>query len=120
MSPRHRKNSSAPNKPLRYNLDPRLAMADPDQPGIIRFGSFEVDKRTGELRKNGSRIKLQRQSLQILLVLIVWSRKFLHHIARLWHQTQLLAAWPYRSPVHVPGVNWKRPVNTVAVKLLPV
>jgi hypothetical protein len=30
-------------------------MADPDQPRIIRFGSFEVDKRTGELRKNGSR-----------------------------------------------------------------
>lgn len=45
-------------------------MADPDQPGIIRFGSFEVDKRTGELRKNGSRIKLQHQPLQILLVLI--------------------------------------------------
>ena len=24
-------------------------MADPDQPRIIRFGSFEVNKRTGEL-----------------------------------------------------------------------
>jgi DNA-binding winged helix-turn-helix (wHTH) protein/Tol biopolymer transport system component len=45
-------------------------MADPDQPRIIRFGSFEVDKRTGELRKNGSRIKLQEQPLQILLVLL--------------------------------------------------
>jgi DNA-binding response OmpR family regulator len=45
-------------------------MADPDQPRIIRFGSFEVDKRTGELRKNGSRIKLQQQPLQILLALI--------------------------------------------------
>lgn len=36
-------------------------MADPDQPRIIRFGLFELDKRTGELRKNGSRIKLQEQ-----------------------------------------------------------
>ncbi len=45
-------------------------MADPDQPRIIRFGSFEVDKRTGELRKYGSRVKLQQQPLQILLVLL--------------------------------------------------
>src|ERR1700687_2351491 len=45
-------------------------MADPEQPRIIRFGWFEVDKRTGELRKNGSRIKLQQQPLQILLALI--------------------------------------------------
>ena len=45
-------------------------MADPEQPRIIRFGSFEVDKRTGELRKNGSRVKLQQQPLQILLVLL--------------------------------------------------
>ena len=45
-------------------------MADPEQPRIIRFGSFEVDKRTGELRKNGSRVRLQQQPLQILLVLL--------------------------------------------------
>jgi len=32
-------------------------MAEPEQPRIIRFGSFEVDKRTGELRKRGSRVK---------------------------------------------------------------
>jgi DNA-binding winged helix-turn-helix (wHTH) protein/Tol biopolymer transport system component len=45
-------------------------MADPDQTRIIRFGSFEVDKRTGELRKNGGRIKLQQQPLQMLVALI--------------------------------------------------
>src|SRR5882724_1631964 len=45
-------------------------MSNPDQPRIIRFGSFEVDKRTGELRKKGSPVKLQQQPLQILLVLI--------------------------------------------------
>jgi hypothetical protein len=37
-----------------YTRDARLAMADADQPRIIRFGPFEVDKRTGELRKRGS------------------------------------------------------------------
>jgi DNA-binding winged helix-turn-helix (wHTH) protein len=45
-------------------------MSDPDQPRIIRFGSFEVDKRTGELRKKGSLVKLQQQPLQILLALL--------------------------------------------------
>src|ERR1700719_295123 len=45
-------------------------MSDPDQPRIIRFGSFEVDKLTGELRKKGSLVKLQEQPLQILLVLL--------------------------------------------------
>jgi len=62
-------------------------MADPDQPRIIRFGSFEVDKRTGELRKNGSRVKLQQQPLQILLVLLqsrgdIVTREELRH--QLW------------------------------------
>ena len=45
-------------------------MADFDQPRIVRFGSFEVDKLTGELRKKGSLVKLQQQPLQILLVLL--------------------------------------------------
>jgi Tol biopolymer transport system component/DNA-binding winged helix-turn-helix (wHTH) protein len=53
-----------------YTRDARLAMADADQPRIIRFGPFEVDKRTGELRKRGSRVKLQQQPLQILLALL--------------------------------------------------
>lgn len=45
-------------------------MADSDQPRIVRFGSFEVDKLTGELRKKGSRVKLQQQPFQILLMLL--------------------------------------------------
>jgi serine/threonine-protein kinase len=36
----------------------------------IRFGVFEVDPRTGELRKQGVRIKLRDQPFQILLLLL--------------------------------------------------
>ena len=35
-----------------------------------RFGLFEVDKSAGELRKNGNRIKLQDQPLQVLITLL--------------------------------------------------
>jgi Tol biopolymer transport system component/DNA-binding winged helix-turn-helix (wHTH) protein len=37
---------------------------------VYRFGIFELDSRTGELRKHGVRIKLQEQPLQILLLLL--------------------------------------------------
>ncbi len=40
----------------------------PDQ--SFRFGAFELDKRTGELRKRGVKIKLQDQPLQILILLL--------------------------------------------------
>jgi len=36
----------------------------------VRFGAFEVDLRAGELRKNGVRIKLQEQPLQVLGLLL--------------------------------------------------
>jgi len=36
----------------------------------LRFGVFEVDRKTGELRRNGSRVRLQDQPLQILLTLL--------------------------------------------------
>ena len=35
-----------------------------------RFGMFEVDLRAGELRRNGSRVKLQEQPFQILTLLL--------------------------------------------------
>jgi DNA-binding winged helix-turn-helix (wHTH) protein len=38
--------------------------------GIIRFGVFEVDLRTEELRKQGLKIKLQGQPYQILVMLL--------------------------------------------------
>ena len=35
----------------------------------IRFGTYELDKQIGELRKNGMRIRCQEQPLQVLAVL---------------------------------------------------
>ena len=38
--------------------------------GILRFGTFEVDVRAGELRKQGVRVKLQEQPFHVLTVLL--------------------------------------------------
>jgi TolB-like protein/DNA-binding winged helix-turn-helix (wHTH) protein/Flp pilus assembly protein TadD len=38
--------------------------------GIVRFGRFEVDFRAGELLKNGRKIRLQDQPLQVLAMLL--------------------------------------------------
>ena len=43
---------------------------EPRAPEILRFGTFEVDVRAGELRKQGVRIKLQEQPFQILCTLL--------------------------------------------------
>ena len=40
---------------------------------VIRFGVFEVDTVTGELRKHGLRIKLQEQPFQVLCLLLARS-----------------------------------------------
>jgi DNA-binding winged helix-turn-helix (wHTH) protein len=39
-------------------------------PAILRFGTFEVDLRAGELHKQGVRIKLQEQPFRVLTVLL--------------------------------------------------
>ena len=36
----------------------------------LRFGVFEVDRKIGELRRNGAKVRLQDQPLQILLTLL--------------------------------------------------
>ena len=36
----------------------------------VRFGQFEIDEKTGELRKDGTKIRLQEQPLQILQILL--------------------------------------------------
>ena len=41
-----------------------------DFPGRLRFGIFEADLQTGELRKRGVRIRLQEQPFQVLAVLL--------------------------------------------------
>jgi DNA-binding winged helix-turn-helix (wHTH) protein/tetratricopeptide (TPR) repeat protein len=38
--------------------------------GVFRFGIFELDTRTGELRRNGLKLKVATQPLQILQVLV--------------------------------------------------
>src|SRR5215470_9169197 len=46
-------------------------MQPPAQSGkILRFGAFEVDVSSGEVRKSGMRVTLQGQPLQILLLLL--------------------------------------------------
>jgi DNA-binding response OmpR family regulator len=37
---------------------------------VLRFGVFELDVRAGELRKNGIKLRLQGQPLQVLEVLL--------------------------------------------------
>ncbi len=39
-------------------------------PQVVRFGTFEVDLRLGELHKNGLRVKLTGQPFQILVLLL--------------------------------------------------
>jgi len=36
----------------------------------VQFGIFEVDMKAGELRRNGTRIRLQEQPFQILTILL--------------------------------------------------
>jgi eukaryotic-like serine/threonine-protein kinase len=56
---------------------------------VYQFGPFEVDSSSGELLKNGSRIKLQDQPYRLLVALLenpgeVISREELRN--RLWHE----------------------------------
>ena len=46
-------------------------MGDRSPPsGIFRFGVFELDPVSGELRRNGLKIKLQNQPLDVLVLLL--------------------------------------------------
>jgi cholera toxin transcriptional activator len=45
-------------------------MAENPQGRLYRFGAFEADEKTGELRKQGRRLAVQGQPLQVLLMLL--------------------------------------------------
>jgi cholera toxin transcriptional activator len=45
-------------------------MPQPILPRAVRFGVFEADLRTGELRKNGMKVRLQEQPFQVLAALL--------------------------------------------------
>jgi DNA-binding winged helix-turn-helix (wHTH) protein len=54
---------------------------------VVRFGTFEVNLQTGELRKQGQKLKLQEQPFQVLAALLerpgeVVTREELH--SKLW------------------------------------
>lgn len=55
--------------------------------GVHRFGAFEINVASGELRKNGTRLKLSGQPFQVLASLIerageIVTREELH--SKLW------------------------------------
>jgi TolB-like protein/DNA-binding winged helix-turn-helix (wHTH) protein/Tfp pilus assembly protein PilF len=59
----------------------------PSTPRLLRFGVFELDQQTGELRKSGLKLGLQDQPLQVLTMLLerpgeLVTREELKH--RLW------------------------------------
>src|SRR5689334_8722278 len=65
----NRSSDKLPRKPPRgIGRTPMENTSYQTQP--VRFGSFELDLRAGELRKEGVRIKLQEQPFQILAMLL--------------------------------------------------
>jgi len=59
-----------------------------DEPRSIRFGIFDLDRDSGELRKHGIRIKLHEKPFQVLLAL-------LHHPGQIVTRRELQEAlWP--------------------------
>jgi len=70
--------SSRPVKSsLRWQFSARLAALEAtsvqpavDSPRILRFGNFEVNLSAGELRKNGTKLKLTGQPFQVLSILL--------------------------------------------------
>lgn len=64
-----------------------IVAASVQSPHSFRFGPFEADAETGELRKSGRRLRLQEKPFQVLIALLerrgnLISRKALHE--RLW------------------------------------
>ena len=45
-------------------------MSEAKTNGAVKFGIYEVDYRAGELRRNGSKVKLQEQPFQVLAILL--------------------------------------------------
>src|SRR5580704_11904421 len=64
MSPHEEQATTAAERLL------RCRMVQPGRNSLTRFGVFELDRRSGELRKAGSRIRLQIQPLKVLIALL--------------------------------------------------
>src|SRR5215471_543059 len=77
-----------------------VAAANPGPTHLYRFGPFELDARAGELRKYGTRIRLQEQPLRILTMLLTRPGE-----AVLREEIQQ-ALWPNRTVVEFDqGIN---------------
>ena len=74
-------------------------------PQVVRFGAFEADFRSGELRNQGIRIKLQEQPLQILAMLLehpgqVVTREELRR--KVWPADTFVDLYPSGQPIFRP------------------
>ncbi len=73
---------------------------------IVRFGTFEADLQTGELRKNGHKVPLQGQPFQVFAIL-------LEHSGNLVTREQLrLKVWPEDT-----FVDFDHGLNTAITKI---
>jgi eukaryotic-like serine/threonine-protein kinase len=73
---------------------------------VVRFGVFELDLKAGELRRSGSKVKLQEQPLQIL-------RLLLEHPGDVVTQSEIAGAlWPDGTVV-----EYEHSVKTALMKL---
>jgi Tol biopolymer transport system component/DNA-binding winged helix-turn-helix (wHTH) protein len=76
-------------------------MAEPSETlGSIRFGRFDLSVETGELRKDGARLKLSGQAVEVLLLLVASPGKL---VAREELQQKLWPGAGYGDPEH--GLN---------------
>lgn len=68
-------------------------MNTPQNPRIVRFGSFEADLHTRELRKHGLKLKVQEQPFQVLAMLLAQPGELVTREeirSRLWPQDTFL------------------------------
>ena len=62
-------------------------MSSPARRCIFRFGDFELDVSAYELRRGGRPIRLERQPMELLILLVERSRELVTReqiVARLW------------------------------------
>jgi len=63
---------------------------------VVRFGVFELDLKAGELRRGGSKVKLQEQPFQVLKLLLEHPGDVVTHeeiIHVLWPNGTIVEGW---------------------------
>src|SRR5580765_5536988 len=73
---------------------------------IVRFGTFEADLQTGELRKNGLKVPLQGQPFQVFAILLQRSGKLVTR------EELRLKVWPEDT-----FVDFDHGLNTAITKI---